>query len=98
MKNNILNLTGRVDLLEQKMPSYDIKKATDEQLKKETDAFESIFMKMVLDKSIKDSNPIFGKGVGSSIYSSMYKDQLAKMSAGSLGISEMLYKQLKGTL
>ena len=64
-------------------------------LKKQTDAFESLILKQMLDISLKDDeNSLFGKSTGSHIYQSMYHDTLSKELAGSFGYSELLYNFL----
>ena len=79
----------------QKIPSID-KKLTNEELKKQTDAFESIIVKMLLDNALKDDKNIFSsqKDPGEKIYKSMYREELSKVSAGSFGFSQMLYEYL----
>ena len=71
-------------------------KAEDKALKEQTDAFESVIIKMLLDNSMKDENDLFAsqKDPGDKIYKSMYRDELSKASAGSFGFSEMLYDYL----
>lgn len=64
------------------------------QLKEQTDAFESIILKQLLDTSMKDENTLFGKDPGDKIYNSMYRDEISKVGAGSLGISQMLFDYL----
>lgn len=59
-------------------------------LKKQTDQFEAIILKQLLDTSMKDENTLFGKDPGDKIYNSMFRDEIAKVGAGSMGISEML--------
>lgn len=62
-------------------------------LKEQTDAFESIIIKMLMDNAMKDEKNLFSEqnDPGDKIYKSMYRDELAKASAGSFGFSEMLY-------
>lgn len=64
-------------------------------LKKQTDSFESLIIKQMLDISMKDGeNSLFGKSTGSHIYQSMYHDTLSKELAGGFGYSELLYNFL----
>ncbi len=64
-------------------------------LKEQTDSFESLILKQMLDISMKDEeNSLFGKSTGSHIYQSMYHDTLSKELAGSFGYSELLYNFL----
>ena len=60
-------------------------------LKEQTDQFEAILLKQLLDTSMKNENTLFGKDPGDKIYNSMYRDELSKVSAGSMGISKMLF-------
>ena len=60
-------------------------------LKEQTDQFEAIILKQLLDTSMKDENSLFGKDPGDKIYNSMYREELSKMGAGSMGISQMLF-------
>ncbi|MBA1432085.1 MAG: rod-binding protein [Epsilonproteobacteria bacterium] len=70
--------------------------AEDTQLRKQTDAFEAIIIKMLMDNAMKDSKDLFSsqKDPGEKIYKSMYRDELSKASAGSFGFSQMLYDYL----
>jgi len=60
-------------------------------LKKQTDQFEAIILKQLLDTSMKDENTLFGKDPGDKIYNSMYRDEISKIGAGNMGISQMLF-------
>jgi len=60
-------------------------------LKEQTDQFEAIILKQLLDTSMKNENTLFGKDPGDKIYNSMYRDELSKVSAGNMGISKMLF-------
>jgi flagellar protein FlgJ len=59
-------------------------------LKKQTDQFEAIILKQLLDTSMKDENTLFGKDPGDKIYNSMFRDEISKVGAGSMGISQLL--------
>lgn len=50
-------------------------------------------MKQLLDISLKDST-FAGQGSGSDIIKGMYTDTISRQSAGTLGISDMLYNFL----
>ena len=65
-------------------------------LKEQTDAFEAIIVKMLLDNAMKEENNIFSSqnDPGEKIYKSMYREELSKASAGSFGFSQMLYEYL----
>ena len=70
--------------------------AQDKALKKQTDAFESVIIKMLMDNAMKDEKSLFSSqnDPGDKIYKSMYRDELSKASAGSFGFSQMLYDYL----
>ena len=63
-------------------------------LKQQTDQFEAIILKQLLDTSMKDENTLFGKDPGDKIYNSMYRDEISKIGAGNMGISQMLFDYL----
>ena len=71
-------------------------KANDVELRKQTDAFEAIIVKMIMDNAAKDEKNLFSEqnDPGDKIYKSMYRDELSKASAGGFGFSEMLYDYL----
>jgi hypothetical protein len=77
------------------LPKIDAK-AEDKELKKQTDAFEAVLIKMLMDNAMKDEKNLFSsqKDPGDKIYKSMYRDELSKASAGSFGFSQMLYDYL----
>jgi len=70
--------------------------AQDSKLREQTDAFEAIIVKMLLDNAAKDEKNLFSSqnDPGDKIYKSMYRDELSKSSAGSFGFSQMLYDYL----
>jgi len=65
-------------------------------LREQTDAFESVILKMMMDNAMKEENNIFSQenDPGDKIYKSMYREELAKASAGGFGFSQMLYEYL----
>ena len=65
-------------------------------LKEQTDAFEAIIVKMLLDNAMKDQKDLFSSenDPGEKIYKSMYREELADASAGNFGFSQMLYNYL----
>ena len=71
-------------------------KPEDAELRKQTDAFESIIIKMLMDNAMQDEQDLFTqqKDPGDKIYKSMYRDELSKASAGGFGFSQMLYDHL----
>ena len=77
------------------IPKIDVK-AEDAELRKQTDSFESVILKMLMDNAMKDEKNLFSdqKDPGDKIYKSMYRDELSKASAGGFGFSQMLYNYL----
>jgi len=71
-------------------------KADDKALRKQTDAFEAVIIKMMMDNAMKDEKSLFSSqnDPGDKIYKSMYRDELSRASAGSFGFSQMLYDYL----
>ena len=65
----------------------------DSELRKVSNEFESFFLNQIMDVSLRDSK-VAGEGTGSDIIKSMYTQAIADKSAGSLGISDMLYEFL----
>ncbi|WP_257874447.1 hypothetical protein [Helicobacter sp. 11S02596-1] len=70
-------------------------KGDDKALREQTDAFEALMLKFVLDTSLKLEDPLYPKQAGSEIYQSMYKDTLSKQLSGGFGYSELLFNFLK---
>lgn len=77
------------------IPKID-EKAPNAELRKQTDAFEAVIVKMLMDNAMKDDKNIFSSqnDPGDKIYKSMYREELSKASAGSFGFSQMLYDYL----
>ena len=77
------------------VPKIDVQAENDE-LRKQTDAFESVILKMLMDNAAKNEKNLFSQqnDPGDKIYKSMYRDELAKASAGGFGFSQMLYDYL----
>jgi len=77
------------------LPKIDAK-VEDKALKEQTDAFEAVIIKMLMDNAAKDEKNLFSdqKDPGDKIYKSMYRDELAQASAGGFGFSQMLYEYL----
>lgn len=72
------------------------KNVEDKELRDQTDAFEAVIIKMLMDNAAKDEKNIFSQenDPGDKIYKSMYRDELSKASAGGFGFSQMLYEYL----
>ena len=71
------------------------KDVDDKALHAQTDKFEALLLKTLLDTSMKDEDPLYGKSPGDKIYKSMYRDQIAEVSSGGFGLSELLFNFLK---
>lgn len=77
-------------------PINAIQKTTnDVKLKEQTDSFEALILKYMLDSALNLENPLYPKEAGSDIYHSMYKETLADTLSGSFGYSELLFNYLK---
>jgi len=90
MDNLIKNVS-----LNQAIPNINTK-LEDEALKEQTDAFEAVILKMLMDNAMKDEKNLFSQqnDPGDKIYKSMYREELSKASAGGFGFSAMLYDYL----
>jgi Rod binding domain-containing protein len=89
---NSINIQAGYLSQNQAVPKIDAN-VKDAELREQTDAFESIILKMLMDNAMKDEKNLFSEqnDPGDKIYKSMYRDELAKKSAGSFGFSEMLF-------
>lgn len=76
-------------------PKIDEKSRDLVRLREQTDAFEALILKYILDKSLKLENSILPEEPGSEIYKSMYKEALSERLAGGFGYSELLFNYLK---
>ncbi|TKX29540.1 rod-binding protein [Campylobacter aviculae] len=97
MNDVLLNKASRNLESKIKINDNDIvtKTKEDEALKEQTDAFEAVFLKQVLDITLKTQNSLFGKDASDEIYSSMYNDTMSKALSGGMGFSKLLYDFLK---
>jgi len=90
-------LSAQAQLVSQNkdIPKIDVK-AEDKALREQTDAFEAVIVKMMMDNAMKDQKDLFSdqNDPGDKIYKSMYRDELSRASAGSFGFSQMLYDYL----
>jgi Rod binding domain-containing protein len=93
--SNSLNIQATALAQQHTIPKID-PKAEDSELRKQTDAFEAVLLKMMMDNAMKDEKNLFSKqnDPGDKIYKSMYRDELSKASAGNFGFSQMLYDYL----
>jgi len=92
---NAFNATSALVTQNSSVPQINAK-ADDAALRKQTDAFEAVIIKMMMDNAMKDENDLFSSqnDPGDKIYKSMYRDELSRASAGSFGFSQMLYDYL----
>lgn len=67
----------------------------DAALREQTDNFEAILLKFMLEIAIKNDDVLYPKQAGSDIYHSMYIDQLSQELSGGFGYSELLFNFLK---
>jgi len=65
----------------------------EKELKKVCNDFEAFFMQQIMDISLKNTK-VAGEGTGSEIIKGMYTESLSRQSAGSLGLSTMLFQFL----
>lgn len=92
---NAINAQAQMVTDNKAIPKID-EKAQDKALRKQTDAFEAVIVKMLMDNAMKDEKNLFSSqnDPGEKIYKSMYRDELSRASAGSFGFSQMLYDYL----
>ena len=92
--NSIIN-TAQLTIQNTNIPKIN-ENVDDKELRAQTDAFEAVIIKMLMDNAAKNDNDIFStqKDPGEKIYKSMYRDELSKASAGDFGFSQMLYEYL----
>lgn len=93
MEINSNNLINKDILQTRKFDNIKTENLEDKKLKEVCDDFESFFLNQIMDVSLKTTN-IAGEGAGSDIIKGMYTQAIADSSAGSLGISNMLYEFL----
>ncbi len=83
-------------LLDEIKEAPKIQKTDDDSLLREqTDAFEALIVKNMLDIALKTDDSLFPKAPGHDIYQSMYKETLSQSLSGSFGFSELLFNYLK---
>lgn len=89
---NSVNMQAQFMSQQHEIPKIDTK-VNNAKLREQTDAFESVILKMLMDNAMQDEKNIFSSAndPGDKIYKSMYREELAKVSAGGFGFSQMLY-------
>ena len=64
-------------------------------MREQTDAFEALIIKNMLDTALKMDDSLYPKAPGHDIYESMYRDTLSQTLSGIFGFSELLFDYLK---
>ena len=92
---NSIKMQAQMMSQNQIVPKIDVN-SDEAKLREQTDAFESVILKMLMDNAMKDEKNLFSQqnDPGDKIYKSMYREELAKASAGGFGFSEMLFDYL----
>lgn len=93
--SNTAALNASMVASQQNIPKIE-KNSEEAQIREQTDAFESVILKMLMDNAMKNQEDLFSdqKDPGDKIYKSMYREELAKASAGGFGFSQMLFDYL----
>lgn len=69
--------------------------SNEKKLKDQTDGFEAILIKQMLDEAMDSKHSLFPKQPGEDIYRSMFTDALSKDLSGNFGFSKLLFDYLK---
>lgn len=93
MEINSNNLINKDIFNNNKLSQVKPENLKDEELKRVSDEFESFFLNQIMDVSLR-STDVAGKGAGSDIIKGMYTQTISQSSAGTFGISSMLYEFL----
>lgn len=92
---NHLNAYSK-DILDAAKKAPTIQKTDDDtRLREQTDAFEALIIKNMLDTALKMDDSLYPKAPGHDIYESMYRDTLSESLSGSFGFSDLLFDYLK---
>lgn len=92
---NHLNAYSK-DILDAAKRAPTIQKTDDDtRLREQTDAFEALILKNMLDTALKMDDSLYPKAPGHDIYESMYRDTLSESLSGSFGFSDLLFDYLK---
>lgn len=79
----------------QKQPKIENLENDDVKLREQTDAFEAILLKTLLDTALKMDDALYPKAPGHEIYTSMYREHMSEALAGGFGYSDALFNWLK---
>ena len=92
---NHLNTYSK-DILDAAKQAPTIQKTDDDtRLREQTDAFEALIIKNMLDTALKMDDSLYPKAPGHDIYESMYRGTLSESLSGSFGFSDLLFDYLK---
>ena len=92
---NHLNAYSK-DILDAAKQTPTIQKTDDDtRLREQTDAFEALIIKNMLDTALKMDDSLYPKATGHDISESMYRDNLSESYSGSFGFSDLLFDYLK---
>jgi len=84
-----------IDTYRPDMPKITAKPTDAQRLKEQTDAYEAIILKMMLDHAIKSESTLLPKDPGREIYQSMMNDTRSKQLSGAFGYSDLLFHYLQ---
>ena len=85
---------NRIDINSYQTKIPTISASDRKKLKEQTDAFEAIIIKMLLDKTLTSKESLLPKDPGRDIYWSMMNEERSKQLSGSFGYSELLFNYL----
>ena len=90
--NTITNPAAFANLRTTDVPALDAKER--KKLKEQTDAFEAIVVKMLLDVAMQSKETLLPKDPGRDIYRSMMNEERSRQLSGAFGYSELLFDYL----
>jgi len=90
MELNSTNLVDVSTLQNKDFKNIKTENLENQELRDVANSFESFFLNQIMDVSLK-STKVAGEGAGSDIIKGMYLQNIADNSAGTFGISDMLY-------
>ena len=93
MELNSANLVDVSTLQNKDFKNIKTENLENKELREVANSFESFFLNQIMDVSLK-STKIAGEGPGSDIIKGMYLQSISDSSAGTFGISNMLYEFL----
>ena len=93
MELNSANLVDVSTLQNKDFKNIKTENLENKELREVANSFESFFLNQIMDVSL-ESTKVAGEGPGSDIIKGMYLQSIADNSAGTFGISNMLYEFL----